>query len=57
MMAWFESMVCFCFRKAPPLYGEVTRPATPRAKLALRTAHPGGLLVFRTRPQAKGGVA
>ena len=36
-----------CLGKGLKPYVGVTRPATPRTKSRLRTAHPGGFLVFR----------
>lgn len=37
----------YCFLKAHEPYLFSIRPATPRTKLRLRTAHPGGFLLFR----------
>ena len=36
----------YCFVNGFALYAMSTRPATPRTEPRLRTAHPGGLLVF-----------
>lgn len=41
----FNLSISYCFFKQITPYWQITRPATPRAELRLRTAHPGGLLV------------
>lgn len=42
-----DRSVSYCFGRNPALSIVSTRPATPRTEPRFRTAHPGGLLVFR----------
>jgi hypothetical protein len=46
-MSWTPSYDEFsCTSGLPTINLKVIRPATPRAKLRFRTAHPGGFLCF-----------
>lgn len=57
MISSFARSVSYCFDRNLALYLGITRPATPRTEPRLRTAHPGGLLVFRVSNMQRGAAA
>ena len=52
-----DRSVSYCFGRIPALSNVSTRPATPRTKFRLRTAHPGGFLRFSALFSLKAGRA